>query len=99
MPFRGARFDLFAHCPPWRNLSDLVDRIRPVAVLVAVLKAGSGGPIVSSWESPNASPLVFTWQGQSGHDRHNTDPQALRLSEWAPEMAAQVRQAVSERAV
>lgn len=77
-------------------VSDLVERIRPVAVLVAVLKAGSGGPIVSSWESPNASPLVFTWQGQSGHDRHNTDRQARKLSEWAPEMAAQVRQAMVE---
>jgi hypothetical protein len=80
-------------------VGDLVDHIRPVAVLIAVLKAGSGGPIVSSWESPSASPLVFTWQGQSGHDRHNADPQARRLSEWAPEMAAQVRQAMTERAV
>ena len=75
-------------------VSDLVDRIRPVAVLVAVLNAGSGGPIVSSWESPNVSPLVYTWQGQSGHDRHNTDPRARKLREWAPEMAAQVRQAM-----
>lgn len=81
------------------SVSDLVDRIRPVAVLVAVLKAGPGGPIVSSWESSNASPLVYAWQGQSGHDLHNTDPQARRLSEWAPEMAAQVRQAMTGRAV
>lgn len=41
--------------------------------------------------SESCAPLVFAWQGQSGHDRHNTAPGARRLAEWAPEAAAQIR--------
>ena len=75
-------------------VSELVEAIRPALVLACVLNARQGGGIVSSWASPSASPLVFSWQGQSGHDRHNRDPQARRLSEWAPEMAAAYRDRV-----
>lgn len=71
-------------------LGRLVNRLRPVAVLLAVLKAGSNGNIVE-WNTSEWNPLVYSWQGQSGHDRHNTDPEARRLTEWAQEMALQVK--------
>lgn len=76
-----------AEFAPLRNL---VDAIRPTAVLVAVLHAGRNGDIVD-WGAIGWKPLVYSWQGQSGHDRHNTDPSARRLEEWAPEMAEQIR--------
>ncbi len=72
-------------------VSQLVDAIRPGLVLTCVLHAKVGGGIVSSWESRSTSPIVFSWQGQSGHDRHNTDPDARQLREWAPRMAAAYR--------
>ena len=64
----------------------LVDRIRPQIVLTCVLRAGREGDIVSSWDGNLSSPLVYAWHGQSGQDRHNTDPSARRLREWAPRM-------------
>ena len=67
-------------------VSELVEAIRPSLVLCCVLYAAGGDDIVSSWDSPSASPLVYCWQGQSGHDLHNTDPNRRRLAEWAPEM-------------
>ena len=72
-------------------VSELVDRIRPALVLTCVLHARAGGGIVSSWGSQSASPLVHCWQGQSGHDRHNTTIGARKLSEWAPEMVSEYR--------
>lgn len=77
-------------------MSDLVDKIRPIAVLVSVLRAGRGGDIVTSWDGQHCSPRVYAWQGQSGHDRHNTHPEARPLHDWAPEMAADVRKAISQ---
>ena len=72
-------------------VSELVEAIRPGLVLTCVLHAGRCGDIVSSWDSASMSPLVFPWQGQSGHDRHNTAPGARRLREWAPEMVSAYR--------
>ena len=72
-------------------IAELVEAIRPVVVLVASLNARSGGEIVDAWKSPSCAPLVYAWQGQSGHDRHNTDPQARPLRQWAPEMAQKAR--------
>ena len=77
--------------------SELVYAIRPGLVLCCVLHARGGGDIVSSWDSPSASPLVYCWQGQSGHDLHNTDPNARRLAEWAPEMAREYRARIQGR--
>lgn len=65
-------------------VSKLVEAIRPGLVLCCVLHADD---IVSSWDSPSASPLVYCWQGQSGHDLNNRDPNRRKLAEWAPEMA------------
>ncbi len=39
---------------------------------------------------------VYSWQGQSGHDRHNTDPSERRMEEWAPEMAEEIRSGWNE---
>lgn len=72
-------------------IADLVATLRPAAVLCSVLNAKAGGGIVESWDSPTWSPIVFTWQGQSGHDRHNTDPKRRAFSGWAPEAAAMIR--------
>ena len=88
---RAAEGVLTRLCQREFPMSELVQAIRPAVVLVAVLHARPGGDIVRTWDAPGWSPLVFTWQGQSGHDRHNTKPGARRLSEWAPEMAARVR--------
>jgi hypothetical protein len=79
-------------------MHELVEAIRPVAVLVAVLRAGTDGDLVTRWSSPSCSPLVFSWQGQSGHDRHNTDPEARPLQQWAPEMARVVKRTLAKRA-
>ena len=67
-------------------IRELIEAICPALVLTCVLNAKPNGDIVSSWDSPSVSPLVFSWQGQSGHDRHNRDPLRRKLSEWAPEM-------------
>ncbi len=72
-------------------VTELVEAIRPGLVLCCVLHAPSGGDIVSSWDSSSASPLVYCWQGRTGHDLHNRDPQRRRLAEWAPEMARAYR--------
>lgn len=72
-------------------MSELVEAIRPAIVLTSVLHAGRDGDIVTAWDAPSSSPVVFSWQGQSGHDRHNRDPHARRLSVWAPEAAAAYR--------
>jgi hypothetical protein len=95
---RAAEASLTRLCQRQFPMSGLVDAIRPVAVLVAVLQARPGGDIVSSWKSPSCSPLVFAWQGQSGHDRHNTARDARPLREWAPEMATAVRIATRDLA-
>ena len=71
-------------------MREIVDIVQPAAVLVSVLGAGRNGDIVESWDGERSSPLVYAWQGQSGHDRHNTDPTARKLSDWAPEMAREV---------
>ena len=76
-------------------VGQLVEAIRPGLVLTCVLNAKTGGGIVSSWKSESSSPLVFSWQGQSGHDRHNTDPSRRRLDEWAPDMVAAYKAAIS----
>lgn len=90
---RAAEAVLTRLCQRAYPMADLLDAIRPVAVLVAVLQARPGGDIVTTWSSPAWAPLVYAWQGQSGHDRHNTAPGARPLREWAPEMAAEVRAA------
>ena len=72
-------------------VSRLIDAIRPAIVLTCVLNAKGGGKIVSSWESESASPLVFSWQGRTGHDRHNTDLNRRKLKKWAPDMVAAYR--------
>ncbi len=75
-------------------VSELVEAIRPALVLTCVLNAKPGGGIVSSWDSQSASPLVFSWHGLFGSDRHNRDPGRRRLNEWAPEMVAAYRKQV-----
>jgi hypothetical protein len=92
---RSAESRLTRLCQGAFPVSAVVEAIRPVAVLVAVLAARPGSGIVSSWSSDSCQPLVYTWQGQSGHDRHNTDPDRRPFSEWAPEAAAQIRSAFS----
>lgn len=72
-------------------MREIVDIVRPTAVLVCVLNAGQNGDIVDSWDGERCRPLVYSWQGQSGHDRHNTHPERRKLHEWAPEMAREVR--------
>lgn len=88
---RSAEAALTRLCQSAFPIDRLIEAIRPVVVLVAVLNAKAGGGIVSSWESASCSPIVYTWQGQSGHDRHNTAPGARPLREWAPEMARRVK--------
>ena len=78
---------------PMRRIVDIVE---PVVILVAVLNAGRNGDIVESWDGQRCSPLVYAWQGQSGHDRHNTDPRARKLHDWAPDMAKEVRRRLKE---
>jgi len=92
---RAAESTLTRLCQRQFPAKAVVEAIRPGAVLTAVLQAGRGGDVVGSWDSPSWSPLVWAWQGRSGHDRHNTAPGARRLSEWAPEMAEKVRAAWS----
>ena len=89
---RSAEADLTRLCQrEFAPVGALVEAIRPALVLCCVLNAKPDGGIVSSWDSPSASPLVFTWQGQSGHDRHNRDPRRRKLIEWAPEMVERYR--------
>jgi hypothetical protein len=88
---RAAQANLVRLCQQEFPVRDLVEAIRPVAVLVSVLNAKANGPIVSTWRSASCDPLVFTWQGQSGHDRHNTDPNARKFRDWTPDAAAQIR--------
>ena len=71
-------------------MREIVDIVRPTAVLVCVLRAGRNGDIVESWDGEHSSPLVYAWQGQSGHDQHNKTKGARRLHEWAPDMALKV---------
>ncbi|MBD3233222.1 MAG: hypothetical protein GF315_05815 [candidate division Zixibacteria bacterium] len=92
---RAAQADLTCLCQnEGPAMSNLIEALRPVAVLVAGLKAGQDSDIVPSWDGPNWSPLVFSWQGQFGHDRHNTDPKRRSLKEWAPEMVAEIKAAL-----
>jgi hypothetical protein len=95
---RAAEGKLTRLCQRAFPMNELVEAIRPVAVLVAVLRAGPDGDIVTRWSSPSCSPLVFSWQGQSGHDRHNTDPEARPLREWAPEMAREISSRIAAQA-
>jgi len=95
---RSAEGKLTRLCQRQFPAADLIEVLRPAAVLVAVLRARPGGGIVTSWGSESCAPLVFAWQGQSGHDRHNTAPGARRLAEWAPEAAAQIRARMSSAA-
>lgn len=86
---RSAETELTRLCQmEFAPMAELIEAIRPELVLVAVLNATSGGGIVSTWNSPSTSPLVYSWHGQSGHDRHNRDPRRRKLSEWAPGMVA-----------
>ncbi len=78
-------------------IREIVDILRPVAVLVGVLGAGRNGDIVERWDGEHCSPLVYAWQGQSGHDRHNTAKGARPLREWAPDMAQEVRSRLKHR--
>jgi hypothetical protein len=71
-------------------MSQVVDAIEPAAVLCCVLDAEVGGYI--EWSSPRCSPLVFTWFGLTGHDRHNTHPDRRPFKAWAS-LAAQEIQA------
>ncbi len=75
----------------------IVDILQPVVILVSVLDAGRGGSIVESWDGQSCSPLVYSWQGQSGHDRHNADPRARRLHDWAPDMVREVRSRIEAK--
>ena len=88
---RAAEATLTRLCQRAYPIAELAEALRPAAVLVAVLGGRPGGDIVSRWSSPTWSPLVYAWQGQSGHDRHNTAPGARPLHEWAPEMVEEVR--------
>ena len=72
-------------------MREIVDIVKPTAVLVCVLYAGRNGDIVKSWDGENCSPLVYSWQGQSGHNRHNRDPRAESLHQWAPDMVREIR--------
>ena len=86
---RSAETELTRLCQmEFAPMAELIEAIRPELVLVAVLNGTSGGGIVSTWNSPSTSPLVYSWHGQSGHDRHNRDPRRRKLSEWAPGMVA-----------
>lgn len=96
---RSAEARLTRLCQGTFPVSALVEAIRPVAVLVAVLGARPGGRIVTSWGSDEWQPLVYAWQGQSGHDRHNTDPDARRFSQWAPKAASEIRAALVDARV
>ncbi len=91
---RASQATLTRLCQRQFPARELVEAIRPAAVLVAVLGARPGGDLVETWHSPRAAPLVFAWQGQSGHDRMNTDPAARRLSEWGPEAAERIKWAM-----
>ena len=64
-------------------VSILIEALRPAVVLNCVLPAKPGGRIVSSWVSPSASPLVFSF-----HGRYSTDHEGRKLDEWAPEVVA-----------
>jgi hypothetical protein len=72
-------------------MTQLVEAIRPQAALVAVLHAGAGGNIVSTWRSAHADPVVVSWFGRTGHDQHNTDPHRRKFEDWAPEAAKLIR--------
>lgn len=72
-------------------MAKLVAAIRPAAVLVCNLNAGRGGTVVETWDAGDVSPLVFRWHGQSGHDRHNTDPTRRDFRVWVPEAVRDIR--------
>lgn len=63
---RAPQANLVRLCQQEFPVRDLVEAIRPVAVLVSVLNAKANGPIVSNWRSASCDPLVFTWQGRQG---------------------------------
>lgn len=82
---------LLAHCQGAFPIREVVDAIRPRAVLCCVLRAEEGGPIVDTWKSQHADPLVFTW-----HGLHSTDRLRRKLAEWAPEAGLRIRQAFTD---
>jgi hypothetical protein len=67
-------------------IREVVEALRPEAVLSCVKNAYEGGPIVTTWRSANLPrPLVFTWDGRRGTDR---DGRLLRV--WTDDAVRQI---------
>lgn len=82
---------LLVYCQGTFPMREVVDAIRPRAVLCCVLQAHEGGSIVKTWNSDHAQPLVFTW-----HGLHSTDHRGRKLAEWAPEAGLRIRLAFAD---
>ena len=76
---------LTAFCQRDYPIEEVVEAIRPAAVLTCVKNAYEGGSIVRTWRAPSADSLVFTWDGRRGTDRAG---RKLRI--WAEEAASRI---------
>jgi hypothetical protein len=74
------------YCQGDYPISEVVEAIRPVAVLTCVKNAYEGGGIVRAWRTANAAPVVFTW-----HGLHGTDRVGRRIGVWSQDAAEVVR--------
>lgn len=84
---KGAVNQVIRLCQEEFPIAKVVEAIKPVAVLVCVLRAGEGGPIVRSWKTESASPLVFTWDG-----RRQTNERGEKLGVWRPRAIRAIKQ-------
>jgi hypothetical protein len=69
---------------------ELLEAIRPAAVIVAGLNARPGGGVVRRWRSTDVDPIVWTFQGRNGKGCDGR-----RFSEWGPDIAAQIRDRIA----
>lgn len=72
-------------------MAELIEAIRPAAVLVAVLHAGEAGGIVKTWKSPHGNPLVFSWHGY-----HGTNERGEKQGVWRPRAIRAIKKRVED---
>jgi hypothetical protein len=74
-----------AFCQRDYPITEVVEAIRPIAVLTCVKNAYEGGPIIRTWRTSSVEPLVFTW-----HGLHGTDRSGRLIGVWSAEAAAKI---------
>lgn len=77
--------DVVRFCQAEYPIREVIGAIRPATVLTCVKNAYEGGPIVETWRSASARPLVFTWDSRRGTDR-----EGRRLQVWTDEAVQRI---------